>query len=40
LRVGIGDIQVTKLRAEKSGEQDEKKAAQSGPLEKEARIDH
>ena len=40
LRVGIGDIQVSKLRAEKSGEQDEKKAAQSGPLEKEARIDH
>lgn len=40
LRVGIGDIQVSKLRAEKSGEQDEKKAAQSGPLEKEARIYH
>jgi hypothetical protein len=33
LRVGIGDIQVSKLRAEKSGEQDEKKAAQSEPLE-------
>jgi predicted membrane protein len=30
LRVGIGDIQVTKLRVEKSGEQDEKKSAQSG----------
>jgi hypothetical protein len=40
LRVGIGDIQVSKLRAEKSGEQDEKKAAQSGPQEKEARISH
>jgi hypothetical protein len=37
LRVGIGDIQVSKLRTEKSGEQAEKKAAQSGPLEKEAR---
>ena len=31
LRVGIGDIQVTKLRAEKLGEQDEKKTTQSGP---------
>jgi hypothetical protein len=40
LRVGIGEIQVSKLRAEKSGEQDEKKAAQSSLLEKEARIDH
>jgi putative adhesin len=37
LRVGIGDINVSKLRAEKSGEQDEKKAAQSGPQEKEAK---
>jgi hypothetical protein len=37
-RIGIGDIQVTKLRAEKSGEQDEKKAAQSGPQEKEAKA--
>jgi hypothetical protein len=40
LRVGIGDIQVSKLRAEKPGEQGEKKAPQSGPLEKEARIGH
>jgi hypothetical protein len=37
-RIGIGDIQVTKLRAEKSGEQNEKKAAQSGPQEKEAKA--
>jgi hypothetical protein len=31
LRVGIGNVQVSKLRVEKSGEQDEKKAAQSEP---------
>ncbi|HKQ73265.1 MAG TPA: alpha/beta hydrolase [Blastocatellia bacterium] len=37
-RMGIGDIQVTRLRAEKSGEQDEKKAAQSGPQEKEVKA--
>jgi predicted membrane protein len=37
LRVGIGDIKVSKLRAEKSSEPDEKKAAQSGPQEKEAK---
>jgi hypothetical protein len=37
LRVGIGDIQVSNLRAEKSGEQNEKKAGQSGPQEKEAK---
>ena len=36
-RVGIGDIQVSKLRAEKSGEQGEKKIEQSGPQEKEAK---
>jgi hypothetical protein len=34
-RIGIGDIQVTKMRSEKSGEQVEKKEAQSGPQEKE-----
>lgn len=38
VRIGIGDIQVTKLRAEKSVEQDEKKAAQSGPQEKEVKA--
>jgi len=38
LRVGIGDINVSKLRAEKSGEQHDKKAAQSGPQEKEADV--
>jgi Toastrack DUF4097 len=37
LRVGIGDIQVSKMRAEKSGEQGEKKIEQSGPQEKEAK---
>jgi predicted membrane protein len=37
LRVGIGDINVSRLRAEKSGEQDEKKAAQTGPQEKEVK---
>src|SRR5262245_46625223 len=37
LRVGIGDINVSKLRPEKSGEQGDKKAAQSGPQEKEAK---
>jgi hypothetical protein len=37
LRVGIGDIQVSKLRTGKSGEQDEKKAAQSEPQEKEVK---
>jgi hypothetical protein len=37
-RIGIGDIQVTKLRAEKSGDQGEKKAAQSGPQEKEVKA--
>jgi hypothetical protein len=36
LRVGIGDVQVSKLRAEKSSEQGEKKIEQSGPQEKEA----
>jgi hypothetical protein len=34
LRVGIGDIQVSKLRPEKPGEQGEEKAAQPGPQEK------
>src|SRR5262245_4024918 len=38
LRVGIGQIEVNKLRAEKAGEQDEKKAAQSGPQEKEVKA--
>lgn len=38
LRVGIGDIQVSKLRPEKSGEQGENKAAQSGPQEKEVKA--
>jgi len=37
LRVGIGDINVSKLRAENSGEQHEKKEAQSGSQEKEAK---
>ena len=37
LRVGIGDIQVSKLRPEKSVEQDEKKIEQSGAQEKEAK---
>jgi hypothetical protein len=36
-RIGIGDIQVTRMRAEKSGEQVEKKDAQSGPQEKEVK---
>ena len=34
LRVGIGDIQVSKLRPEKPREQGEEKAAQPGPQEK------
>jgi len=32
-RIGIGDIHVAKLHAEKSGEQEEKKAAQDRPIE-------
>src|SRR5262245_12681349 len=38
LRVGIGDIHVAKMRSEKPGEQDEKKAAQTGPQEKEVKA--
>jgi predicted membrane protein len=37
LRVGIGDINVTKMRSEKSGERDESKAAQSAPQQKEVK---
>jgi hypothetical protein len=36
-RIGIGDIQVTKMRAEKSGEHDEKKPGQLAPQEKEVK---
>src|SRR5215475_5367425 len=36
-RIGIGDIQVTRIRAEKPGEQDEKKAAEDRPQEKEVK---
>src|SRR5262249_35820858 len=38
LRVGIGDINVTKLGSEKSVEHDEQKAAQTGPQEKEVKA--
>ncbi len=37
LRVGIGQVEVKKLGAEKSGKQDEKKDAQSAPQEKEVK---
>src|SRR5262245_49232860 len=36
-RIGIGDIQVARLRAEKPGEPDEKKAAEDRPQEKEVK---
>jgi hypothetical protein len=36
-RIGIGDIQVTKMRSGKSGEHDEKKAGQLAPQEKEVK---
>jgi hypothetical protein len=37
LRLGIGDINVTKMRSEKSGEPNDVKSAQSGPEEKEVK---